>query len=231
MAAIAAAGLLAAGCLNPVMFRKGAFSIDDWDVWTGWNDAYGREELKNDGLYYYLTERQDDTRDMASDGYAPGLILSKEILGARWRLDAEADFNIPAGQVKRFSFGVWEGGDSARPSIGSASGSLKLVAQRQNGPAPADNALTVFYLPGGKQFRLPVKAKVLRFERSVNSFLVSYSMNRRKFVPVFKLDAGEAAAGVPSQKFFIAGFSGGDPEGAYLRLKSLKLNGQETLLR
>jgi hypothetical protein len=144
-------------------------------------------------------------------------------------VDIAADFKIPPGQVKRFSFGIWEGGDSARPSISSPSGTLKIIAQRQNGPGPSDNALLVFYLPGGKPFQVPVKAKVLRFERNSNFFSVSYSLNRKDFIPVFRLDAGGAAAGVPSQKFFIAGFSGGDPEGAYARFTSIKINGTEVL--
>lgn len=228
-AALAAAFLLAAGCFSPAMFKKGAFAIDDWETWTGWNDAYGRDEVRNDGLYYYLTERQDDTRDTSSDGYSPGLIISREIPGADWRIDVEPYFNIPPGQVKRFSFGIWEGGDSARPSIASASGTLKLIAQRQNGPEPADDALIVFSLPGGKPFRVPIKAKTLRFERNGNFFSVSYSLGRKKFVPLFRLDAGDAAAGVPSQKFFIGGFSGGNPEGAYARFSSLKINGTEVL--
>jgi hypothetical protein len=220
-----AACLLASGCGSSYSFMR----IDDWDTWTGWNDAYGREELKNDGLYYYLTERQDDTRDTSSDGYSPGLIISKEILGATWRIDVEPYFKIPPGQVKRFSFGIWEGGDSARPSIASASGTLKIVVQRQNGPKPADDALLVFYLPGGKPFRLPVKAKALRFERKGNFFTFYYSLNRKKFEPVFRLDAGDTAASVPSQKFFIAGFAGGNPEGAYARFSSMKINGAEIL--
>jgi len=228
LAALALAAALAAGCISPAMFKKGAYAMDDWETWTGWNDAYGSHEVAPDGVYYRLTERQDDTRDMASDGYSPGLILSRELLGANWTLDLEADFKIPPGQVKRFSYGIWEGGDSSRPSIGNASAVLKVMAQRQNGPRPQDDALLVFYLPGGKPFSLPVKTRVLRFQRAGNFFSVFYSLNRKKFLPVFRLDA-RAVANVPSQKFFIGGFAGGDPEGAYARLTSLKINGEETL--
>jgi hypothetical protein len=226
LAVLLAAGLLA-GC-NPAVFKKSAYVINDWETWTGWNDEYGSDEAAPDGLYYRLTERQDDTRDMSSDGYSPGLILSRELAGDSWTLDLEADFNIPPGQVKRFSYGIWAGGDAARPSIGNASAVLKVLAQRQNGPRPQDDALLVFFLPGGKPFSLPTDLKVLRFSRAGNYFSVSYSMNRKKFLPVFRLDA-PAAAGVPSQKFFIGGFAGGDPEGAYARLTSLKFNGRETL--
>ena len=225
-AAILAAVFLA-GC-NPAMFRKGAYAIDDWETWTGLNDAYGSHEVASDGLYYHLTERQDDTRDLSSDGYSPGLILSRELSGANWTLDLEADFKIPPGQVKRFSYGIWVGGDASRPSIGNASAVLKVMAQRQNGPRPQDNALLVFYLPGGRPFSLPVDLKVLRFVRSGDYYSVAYSMNRKKFIPVFRLNA-QAAAVVPSQKFFIGGFAGGDPGGAYARLTSLKINGAETL--
>jgi hypothetical protein len=228
LAAIAAAGVFAAGCAGTAIFRKGAFAIDDWDTWTGWNDEYGANEMKGDGLYYYLAARQDDSRDEPSDGYAPGLILSRELSGLKWQADLEADFKIPPGQMKRFSYGIWVGGDAARPSVGSASASLKVLVQRQNGPRPADDSLTLFYLPGGKPFDLPKNLKVLRFERDANYFSVSYSMNRKQFIPVFRLDAS-AAADAPAQKFFIGGFAGGDPQGAYARFKSLKLNGSEIL--
>ncbi len=227
LAALLLAAALSAGCINPLMFKKGAFAVDDWASWTGWNDTYGSDQAKNDGLYYYLTARQDDTRDEPSDGYAPGLILSRELTGARWQTDLEADFNIPPGQTKRFSYGVWVGGDAARPSIGSGAAVMKIVVQRQNGARPGDDNLIVFALPGGRPFSLPKNLKVLRIERDGNYFTVSYAMNRKKFIPVFRLDASDAAAS-PSQKFFLGGFSGGDPQGAYARFKSFKINGKET---
>jgi len=223
-----AALCLAAGCVNPTIFKKGAFAVDDWESWTGWNDAYGSDEALSDGLYYRLAARQDDTRDEPSDGYAPGLIISRDLIGEKWRADLEADFKIPPGQVKRFSYGIWVGGDGARPSIGNASATLKIIAQRQNGPRPADDALIAFCLPGARPFALPKDLRVLRFERDGRFFSVSYALNRKTFVPVFRLDAGDAAA-APAQKFFAGGFAGGDPEGAYMRLKSLKINGEEIL--
>ena len=225
-AALAAA--FAAGCINPASFRKGAFAIDDWETWTSWNDEYGSNEVRRDGLYYYLTARQDDTRDEPSDGYAPGLILSRELSGLKWQADLEADFKLPKGQMKRFSYGVWLGGEAARPSLGSAAAALKVLAQRQNGPRPQDDSLTLFYLPGGKPFSLPKKLKVLRFERDGDYFSVSYSMDRKQFLPVFRLNAALADT-APAQKFFIGGFAGGDPQGAYARFRSLKINGSETL--
>ena len=223
-----AACLLLAGCLSPIMFKKGAYAMDDWDSWTGWNDAYGAGEVNNGGLYYRLTARQDDTRDEPSDGYNPGLILSRELQGSRWRVDLEADFKIPPGQMKRFSYGVWVGGDSARPSLGNASAAVKLVVQRQNGPRPADDALDLIVMPGGRPAPLPKKLKVLRFERDGNYFTVAYALNRKDFTPLLRLDAS-AAADAPSQKFFVGGFAGGDPQGAYARFRSLKINGQEVL--
>jgi len=223
-----AACLLLAGCISPVMFKKGAYAMDDWDSWTGWNDAYGEGEVNSGGLYYRLTARQDDTRDEPSDGYNPGLILSRELQGPRWRVDLEADFRIPPGQMKRFSYGVWVGGDSARPSLGNASAAVKLVVQRQNGPRPSDDALDLIVMPGGRPAPLPRKLKVLRFERDGNYFTVSYALNRKDFTPLLRLDAS-AAADAPSQKFFVGGFAGGDPQGAYARFRSLKINGREVL--
>lgn len=219
---------LLAGCINPAMFRKGAWAIDDWESWTGWNDSRGRNEVRRDGLYYFLDEKQDDTRDAPADGYYPGLILSRDLFGPRWRADLEADFKIPAGAMKRFSFGVWVGGDYARPSLGNASAVMKLLVQRQNGPRPEDNLLQLVMLPNGKPVQLPLKLKVLRFEREGDFFTVSYGMNRKKLVPVIRVDAS-AAADAPSQKFFLGGFSGGDPAGAYVRFKSLKINDREVL--
>jgi hypothetical protein len=226
--ALAAAVLLSSGCLHPDMFRKGSFAFDDWDTWIGWNDEHGSSEMRRDGLYYTLTAKQDDTRDEPSDGYVPGLLLSRELEGAEWRADLEADFKLPPGQVKRFSYGVWVGGDSARPSIGNASAVMKLLVQRQNGPRPADDELIVILLPGGRPIPLPKDLKVLRFERSGVFFTVSYSMNRKDFTPALRVDA-TSAVNAPSQKFFLGGFAGGDPAGAYARFRSLKLNGREVL--
>lgn len=228
LAVLAAAALGAAGCLGPAVLGRGAFAADDWDTWTGWNDDYGRSELKGGSLYYYLTARQDDTRDEPSDGYMPGLLLSRELTGARWRADLEADYKIPPGQMKRFSFGVWAGGDSSRPSIGNASGVMKLLVQRQNGPRPADDSLTLICLPGGKPVALPKKAKVLRFERDGGAFTVSYALNRKDFTAALKV-AVPADIDLPSQKFFLGGFAGGDPQGAYARFRSLKINGTDVL--
>ncbi|MBI5743986.1 MAG: hypothetical protein HY952_05505 [Elusimicrobia bacterium] len=223
-----AAAFAAAGCLSPIMFKKGAYAMDDWETWTGWNDAYGSHEVLPDGVYYRLTDRQDDTRDETSDGYSPGLILSRELMTDKWTVDLEADFKLPPGQIKRFSYGIWVGGDASRPSMGNPSAVIKVVAQRQNGPRPADDSLTLYYLPGGKPFPVPTDAKVLRFTRSGNVFSAAYALNRKKFVHLFSVNA-PPAAGAPSQKFFIGGFAGGPPEGAYARLTSLKINGRETL--
>lgn len=228
LSACAAAMLSACACLNPVMFRKNAYTVDTWETWTSWNDAYGTSELRKDGVYYLLTARQDDTRDEPSDGYAPGLILSKELGGDAWQADVQADFSLPRGTVKRFSYGIWIGGDAARPSVGSPSAVFKLVAQRQNGPRPSDDTHIVFPVPGGRFQALPAKFKVLRFVRQGSRFSVLYSVNGRKFVPVLSADSPEAAAAT-SQKFFLAGFSGGDPQGAWARLSSVKFNGQEVL--
>lgn len=227
----AAACLLAAllaGCVSPAMFGRGAFSLDDWDTWTGWNDAYGSSELKGGDLYYHLTARQDDTRDEPADGYLPGLIRSRDLDGERWRVDAEADFRLPPGHMKRVSLGVWAGADGARPSIGNPDGLLKLVVQRQNGPRPEHDSFIAVALPGGSPVALPKKAKVLRFERSGAVFSLSYSLDRKKFTEALRADAS-ALASLPAQKFFLGGFAGGDPQGAHARLKSFRLNGSELL--
>ena len=44
------AAVLAAGCINPAMFKKGAYAVDDWESWTGWNDTHGSNQAANDGL-------------------------------------------------------------------------------------------------------------------------------------------------------------------------------------
>lgn len=227
-AAPALIAVLLAGCLNPAMFRKGAFAIDDWDSWTGWNDERGRNEVRRNGLYYFLDERQDDTRDLPSDGYYPGLILSRDLFGQRWQADVELLFKIPPGAMKRFSLGVWVGGDYSRPSLGNASAAMKIIVQRQNGPRPEDDLMQLVVLPGGQPVSLPLKLKVLRFARDGDFFTVSYGMSRKKLIPVLRVDAS-AAADAPAQKFFLGGFSGGDPEGAYVRFKSMKVNDREVL--
>ena len=219
--------LLFSGCaLFYGASHKGAYAVDDWNTWTGWNDDYGSHEVKPDGLYYRLTERQDDTRNEPSDGYSPGLILSRPVTGSVWSVDLQADFKIPPGQVKRFSYGIWLGGDSTRPSLSSASAVLKLLAQRQNGPRPYDDALIITCLPGGAPVKIPKNAETLRFERNGDLFTVSYSMHKKEFKPVTGI---KAAVDVPAQEFFLGGFAAGDPQGAYARFTSLKVNNRETL--
>ena len=105
---------------------------------------------------------------------------------------------------------------------------MKLLVQRQNGPRAHDDSLALVCLPGGKPVALPKKLKVLRFERSETQFTVSYALNRKDFVTALSV-AVPADLEFPSQKFFLGGFAGGDPAGAYARFKSLKINGREVL--
>ncbi len=223
----AALALLSSACVGAALFGGGPRVLEDMDTWTGWNGAYGRYEPESGGLYYYLSAKQDDTRDEPSDGYFPGLILSRELSGTSWTVDVGADFRLPPGCIKRFSYGIWVGGDAARPSIGNPSGALKLLVQRQNGPSKIFDTFELVLLPGGRQVELPKKLKTLRFERSGSVYTVYYSMNRRDFVAALSVDASSVDA--PSQKFFIGGFSSGDPAGAYMRVRNFELNGQEIL--
>src|SRR3989338_7610946 len=103
LAGLTAAPGLTAGC-NPAMFKKGAYAVDDWETWTGWNNEYGSHEVRGDGLHYCLVARQHDSRDEPSDGYAPGLILSRELAGPKWQGGLEGGFLKPPGQIKSFFF-------------------------------------------------------------------------------------------------------------------------------
>ncbi len=219
--------LLSSACVGAVLFGGGPRTLEGMQAWAGWNGAYGRYAAESGGLCYYLTGKQDDTRDEPSDGYFPGLILSKELSGTSWIVDIGTDFRLPPGCIKRFSYGIWVGGDAARPSIGNPSGALKLLVQRQNGPSKTFDTFELVLLPGGRQVELPKKLKTLRFERSGSVYTVSYSMNRRDFVTALSADASSVDA--PSQKFFIGGFSSGAPAGARMRLRSFRLNGREIL--
>ncbi|HNW45359.1 MAG TPA: hypothetical protein PKI19_12710 [Elusimicrobiales bacterium] len=229
-AALLPALLLLSGCLfSPALYKSGAFSIDDWDTWTSWNDAFGTHEISGAGLCYSLGANQDDTHDLPSGGRSPGLILSKGLTGGSWRAEVSPEFKVPAGGLKRFSFGVWLGGDAARPSLGSASAALTLLVQRQNGPGQDYDALLVSAPPAkNSPVNIPKETKTLRFERSGEAFAVSYSLDSKAFRQALRVESA-AAAGAESQKFFVSRMSEGGPGGASAKFTSLKINGKETL--
>ncbi|OGS11213.1 MAG: hypothetical protein A2285_10360 [Elusimicrobia bacterium RIFOXYA12_FULL_57_11] len=222
--------LLLCGCLvNPAIFKKGAFATDDWETWTSWNDAYGSHNVSGAGLAYRLGENQDDTHDIPFDGRSPGLLLSRTLAGRSWRVEVRANLQVPAGGLKRFSFGIWLGSDYTRPSLGSASSVLKLLAQRQNGPSAEDDIFTVSAPPlKNSPVKIPLAAKALRFEKSGSFFTISYSLDNKEFKQVLNAESAEAAAAA-SQKFIIGGLAEGDPRGALAEFTSLKINNQETL--
>ncbi len=222
--------LVLAGCMfNPALYKKGAFSIDDWETWTSWNDAFGEHSVSSGELSYRLGAGQDDTYDMPFNGRSPGLILSRELTGRNWSAEAHVRFKVPAGRLKRFSFGVWAGGEYVRPSLGSPAAVLKLLVQRRNGPKPDDDAFLITAPPLKESaVKIPKEAKALRFDRSGNSFAVSYSLDGKEFRQALRVESEDAAA-APSQKFFVSGLAEGNPQGAYAEFTSLTINGRETL--
>jgi len=250
-----AAALLLCGCLPAFLKKAPPYSIAGWETWPGTDNAYGWSEIKEDGLYYYLTARQDDTREEPSDGYFPGLILSRELAGNEWTLDMEADFSLPQGKSGRFSCGVWLGDSNARPDLGNFSSNFILLFRYQAGTG--ENSLVLTHIPGGTPHTVPKKAKVIRFERRGNDLAMSYALNRKDFIQVFRTTVADAG-GIPAQKFFIGGYAGGEAplvwsigqgvrvkmsspvsapatkaqdqtQSARARFKSLKLNGKELL--
>ena len=225
----AAAMVLLAGCFSAFFKKAPLYSLAGWQFWPGHNGAYGSYEVKKDGLYYYLTGRQDDTRETPSDGYFPGLILSRELRGSEWILDMEADFLLPRDRrTCRFSCGVWLGDNYARPGLGNFSSVFILLFRRQSMTGPGQYGHLVTHIPGGRPYAVPPKAKVIRFERRGIELSISYSMNRKDFTRAFQLSVPDVET-APTQKFFISGFAGGETEGASARFKSLKFNGTELL--
>lgn len=231
---LCAAGLIAAamlplgGCLPAFLRKAPPYSLAGWELWPGQDNAYGSSEVKKDGIYYYLSGRQDDTREAPSDGYFPGLILARELQGSEWNLDMEADFILPPDKTCRFSCGVWLGDNYARPDLGNFSSVFILLFRRQNAARPGEYGLSVTHIPGGRPYAVPPKAKVIRFERRGSELSMSYSLNRKDFTRAFQASVPDAAT-TQAQKFFIGGFAGGEAAGARARLKSLKLNGKELL--
>lgn len=225
---LAAAMFTLTACLPAFLKKAPPCSTAGWEIWPGQDNTYGSYELKKDGLYYKLSARQDDTRETPSDGYAPGLMLSRQLHGTSWTLDLEAEFFLPPDKTNRFSCGVWLGDGDSRPGLGNFSSLEILLMRRQSGPAAVDDILMLTHIPKGRPFLIPRKAKVIRFERRETAFVVSYAMDRRKFTRVFGVDV-RGADTVPLQKFFIAGYAGGEPGGAYAKFKSLKFNGKDLL--
>lgn len=217
--------LLLAGC-NPAIFKKGAFSVDDWETWTSWNDAFGEHNVSSSRLAYRLSANQDDTQDMPFDGRSPGLILSKTVAGRDWRVEVSPKFKVPPGALKRVSFGMWVGREGSRPSLGSPAAALKLLAQRQNGPAPEDDVLIVSAPPvKDSPVKIPKETKTLRFEKSGGYFFISYSLDGQVFTRALRAESAEGSA-AESQKFFVSGRADGSARGAWAEFYGLKISGQ-----
>ncbi len=224
----AAAMLLLGGCLPAFLKKARPYSLAGWEIWPGQDNAYGSYEVKKNGVYYHLTGRQDDTREAPSDGYFPGLILARELRGSEWLLDMEADFLLPPGKTGRFSCGVWLGDNYARPDLGNFSSVFILLFRRQNETGPGKYAVSLTHIPGGRPYTVPLKTKVIRFERHGTELAMSYSLNRKNFTRAFQVSVPDAGT-APAQKFFIGGYAGGEIKDARARFKSLKFNGEELL--
>ena len=225
LTAIAAPLLLLSGCLNPVMFKKGAYSIDDWESWVGWNDSYGRHEIREGRLYYYPQPNQDSSLENPSGGAYPGLITAKELPGQNWRLEFKAVPNAKAGAKKSFLTYVWFGDETHRPMPDGGKTVFRILLEQRFETGASQPLLIVSYGPGGKTFELPKDALVFRFERAGRIFKALYSGNGKSFADIFEAEAPQTLA-APSQKVAIGAKAEGEPDNAFCEYEYIKINGQ-----
>jgi len=217
--------LFAAGCINPAMFKKGAFSIDDWETWIGWNDSYGRHEIKDGRLYYYPQPNQDSSLENPSGGAHPGLIAAKELTGQSWRLEFKAVPNAVAGAKKSFFTYIWFGNETHRPIPSGGKTVFRILLEQRFEAGASQPLLFVSYGPDGKMFALPKDALVFRFERAGKIFKALYSANGRAFADIFEAEVpGTLAA--PSQKIAIGAKMEGGTDNAFCEYEYIKFNGQ-----
>jgi hypothetical protein len=220
--------LLIAGCFNPAMFKKGAYSMDDWESWLGWNDSRGRHEVRDGRLYYYPQADQDSSIENPSGGANPGLIAAKELQGQNWWLEFKAVPHIKPGAKKSFLTYVWFGDETRRPLPESAGTAFKILFE-QLFEAGSDRArLLISYGPGGKIFELPRDAGVLRIERAGKDFKALYSRDGKTFGNIFEAEAPQTL-GALSQKIAIGAKAAGEPGGAFCEYEYIKFNSQDLI--
>ena len=220
-----AAPLLLSGCLNPAMFKKGAYSIDDWESWIGWNDSYGRYEIREGRLYYYSQPNQDSSLENPSGSAYPGLIAAKELTGQNWRLEFKAVPSAKAGAEKSFFTYVWFGDEAQRPVPAGAKTVFRILLEQRFEAGASQPLLIVSYGPGGKMFKLPKNALVFRLERTGGIFKAFYSSNGKSFADIFEAEAPQTLSAA-SQKVAIGAKAGDGSDDAFCEYEYIKINGQ-----
>lgn len=201
---------------------------EDWEEWPGWQGgAYGRYSLEGGKLTYRLGSRQHDHIDAPMEGgYYPGLLLSKQISGRYWTVEARVKYHMPQESGRWLSFYVWLGQRGARPSINSAARVLALGTFRMGDSGYHTNLLQFFRIPGQqKEVPPPKDYSVVRFERRGEVFKAWLSYDGKKFEETLSFDFPAAAAGI-SQKIVLGGQAYSAAR-SYAEYDYIKFNGKD----
>lgn len=150
-----------------------ASSQGKWQFWQG----RGNAQVQVDSVIYEPENLQDEEYDYDVEGRGPALILSRIVPGKKWQLDLKPQFFSLDKTYNRFSFGLWIGDSSARPSIGSKMAKAVLAVSRTRGPEKGDNALKLIIREkeDPKTISLSLLTSDFRFEREKNEIIVYVS--------------------------------------------------------
>ena len=194
-----------------------------WQSWQG----RGHAEISEDSILYRPDNLQDEEYDYDIEGRGPALILSKNVPGKKWVLDAFPMFFSSDKVYNRFSFGLWIGKDGTRPSLASKGADAVVSIRRTRGPERSDNTFSLVIRDSGgtKTVSLPMLSSSFRFERDKNEIIIYYSADYK----VSYKEAGRVSMpGKSSVLFFMGGrYDGqifGDPR---MSMRSLQLNGEK----
>lgn len=189
-----------------------------WEVWPG----RGKLTFPGGKPRYCLETRQHDYLSSPKDGYHPGILMAREILGEKWEVEASADYTMSGIGGQWLSVFVWFGEKDVRPAI--QEGVLSLIARRQQDSGYGSDNFSLSYEPRAEPVDLQPSVKYIRIRRDGKMFSLYWSEDGKTYnkeITVFSPGAAEAAA----QKIVLGGQAFGSTSSC-ADYEYIKLNGK-----
>lgn len=206
---------------RPAPLSAGESSTEPPPGWTIWP---GRGKLTFPGgePYYCLETRQHDYLSSPKEGYFPGILMSRDIQGENWEVEAYADYRMSGIGGNWLSVFVWFGEKDIRPAIND--GILSLVARRNQDTGYGLSNFTLHYEPGGEAAILGPSVRHIRIKREGKMFSLHWSEDGETYHKEVSLFSPGAAA-APAQKIVLGGQAFGSTSSC-ADYEYIKLNGE-----